>query len=145
MKLALSSAVAADTDRVFEALVDPAILQRCIPGCESLIQTGPDVYAATLKVGVAALKGSYSGKAAVTDKVPPHSLTLAFEGKGGPGFVRGSAAVVLTPDSGVTRIACDADVQVGGLIAAVGSRLVDAAARKLASDFFDRLARELTA
>lgn len=143
MKLTLSSVVSAPRDRVFAALVDPVILQRCIPGCESLTATGPDAYETTLKIGVAGLKGTYSGKAAIRDQRPSDSLTLGFEGKGGPGFVRGSAAIALSADGDATRITCEADVQVGGLIAAVGSRLVDAAAKKLAGDFFDQLSQEL--
>lgn len=143
MKLTISSVIPAACERVFAALVDPEVLRRAIPGCESLTETGPDEYAATLKVGVAGLKGTYGGKAAVRDKQPPDSLTLTFEGKGGPGFVRGSAAIVLSPDGETTRIACDADVQVGGLIAAVGSRLIEATARKLADDFFRNLSQQL--
>ena len=148
MKFVLESTVNADRERVFAALVDPAILQRCIPGCESLTSTGDDAYAATLKVGVAGMKGTYTGKAAITNKQPPDSMTISLDGKGGPGFVRGSAAHAFSadgPDGKGTRVACDADVQVGGLIAAVGSRLVEAAARKLADDFFRQLARELEA
>jgi len=144
MKLTLTSLIPASRDRVFAALVDPAVLQRCIPGCESLTATGPDAYAATLKIGVAGLKGTYSGKTVIRDQQPPDSLTLSFEGKGGPGFVRGSASIALSADGDATRIACEADVQVGGLIAAVGSRLVDAAAKKLADDFFKQLSRELS-
>jgi carbon monoxide dehydrogenase subunit G len=144
VKLAISSLVPAARERVFAALVDPAVLQRCIPGCETLTLTGPDTYEATLKIGVAGLKGTYGGKAAVRDKQPPDSLTISFDGKGGPGFVRGSAAIALTADGEATRVACDADVQVGGLIAAIGSRLVDAAAKKLADDFFKQLSRELS-
>ena len=143
MKLILTSLVPADRARVFAALVDPVVLRRCIPGCESLTATGPDAYAATLRIGVAGLKGTYSGKTAIRDQQPPDSLTLSFEGKGGPGFVRGTAAIVLSADGDATRVACEADVQVGGLIAAVGSRLVDAAAKKLADDFFKQLSREL--
>ncbi|HEV3139375.1 MAG TPA: carbon monoxide dehydrogenase subunit G, partial [Vicinamibacterales bacterium] len=148
MKLVLESTVAADRERVFAALVNPAILQRCIPGCESLTATGDDSYAATLKIGVAGLKGTYTGKAAITNRQAPDSMTISFDGKGGPGFVRGGAALAFTadgPGGDNTRVACDADVQVGGLIAAVGSRLVEAAARKLADDFFRQLARELEA
>ena len=111
--------------------------------CESLIETAPDEYQATLKIGIAGLKGTYTGKAVIRDRRPPEALTLAVEGKGGPGFVRGSAAIALTPDGESTRVACDADVQVGGLIAAVGSRLVEAAAKKLADDFFRQLSTSL--
>ena len=141
MKLSLSSSVSAPRERVFAALIDPAILQRSIPGCESLKETAPDTYDVTLKVGVAGMKGTYTGRASIRDAHPPESLTLAFEGKGGPGFVRGSAAITLSPEDegGATRVACDADVQVGGLIAAVGSRLVEAAAKKQADDFFRAL------
>jgi len=143
VKISLESTVPADRERVFAALVNPAILQRCIPGCESLTETGPDAYAATLKVGVAGLKGSYTGKAAIANRQPPESLTLNVDGKGGPGFLRGSAALALTSVPEGTRVVCDADVQVGGMIAAVGSRLIEAAARKLADDFFRQLAAEL--
>jgi carbon monoxide dehydrogenase subunit G len=146
MKIAIASVIPAPRDRVFAALIDPAVLRRCIPGCEMLTASGPDAYEATLKIGVAGFKGSYSGKAAIRNKQPPGSLTLSFEGKGGPGFVRGSAAISLVPEAGgdaATRVASDADVQVGGLIAAVGSRLVEAAARKLADDFFRQLSSEL--
>jgi len=146
MKVTLSSLLPAPPDRVFAALLDPAVLRRCIPGCATLTEIGPDTYEATLKIGVAGLKGTYNGKAAIRDKQPPGSLTMSFEGKGGPGFVRGSAAITLVPEAGgsaATRVAADVDLQVGGLIAAVGSRLVEAAAKKLADDFFRQLSSEL--
>lgn len=143
MKIAIGSVIHASPERVFAALIDPVVLKRCIPGCESLTPSGPDAYEATLRVGVAGLKGTYAGKAAIRDQHPPSSLTLGFEGKGGPGFVRGSAAIALAAEGGGTRITSEADVQVGGLIAAVGSRLVEAASKKLADDFFKQLSREL--
>jgi carbon monoxide dehydrogenase subunit G len=145
MTLTTSSLVSAPRDRVFAALVDPETLRRVIPGCESLEATGADTYEAKLKIGVAGMNGVYTGHAAVRDKNPPDSLTLAFDGKGGPGFVRGTAAVSLADENGSTRITSRADVQVGGLIAAVGSRLVEAASRKLSDEFFTRLNRELSA
>src|SRR5437588_10669398 len=95
--IASSFEIAQPRERVFAALVDPAVLQRCIPGCESLTATGPDQYEARLRIGVAGLKGSYTGKAELRDKHPPESFTLAFDGKGGPGFVRGTAKIRLTP------------------------------------------------
>src|SRR5712691_8042297 len=147
MKLTLTSVVPADRARVFAALIDPDVLRRCIPGCETFTAKGPDTYEAMLKIGVAGLKGTYSGKAAIRDKQPPGSLTMSFEGKGGPGFVRGSAAITLGPEAGgsaATRVAADVDLQVGGLIAAVGSRLVEAAAKRLADDFFRQLSSDLT-
>jgi hypothetical protein len=144
VKLTTSALIPASRDRVFAALVDPDVLRRCIPGCESLTASGAEAYEAILKIGVAGLKGRYAGKAAIRDRQPPGSLTLSFEGKGGPGFVRGSAAIALTEEGTGTRIVCESDVQVGGLIAAVGSRLVEAASKKLADDFFKQLSVVLT-
>ena len=143
MKLTLVSVLPVARDRVFAALVDPDILRNIIPGCEALTPTGPDQYAATLKVGAAGLKGTYTGSAAVRDKQPPDSLVLHFEGKGTPGFVRGSAAISLSGEGEATRITCDVDMVVGGLVAAVGSRLIEATAKKLSEVFFGQLAREL--
>jgi carbon monoxide dehydrogenase subunit G len=143
IRIASTATLALPPDRVFAALVDPAVLQRCIPGCEELKAIGPDVYEARLKIGVAGLKGTYVGKAQLRDKIPPESFTLSFDGSGAPGFVRGMARVRLTAEAPGTRMTSEADVQVGGLIAAVGSRLVEAAARKLADDFFRQLAAEI--
>ena len=143
MKISLSSTLGAGRQRVFDAFVSPTVLERCIPGCETLSATGPDAFATTLRIGVAGLKGTYRGTATIADRQPPDSLTLRFEGKGTPGFVRGSASITLVTEGDATRVACVADVQVGGVIAAVGSRLVEATARKLADDFFKQLSREL--
>jgi uncharacterized protein len=144
MKLKVSSTVPADRERVFAALIDPEVLRRAIPGCESLTPVGGDTYEATLRIGIAGLKGTYTGKASIREKHPPDALTLSFEGKGSPGFVRGASAIALTAEDTSTRVSADADVQVGGVIAAVGSRLVEAAAKKLADDFFRQLAEQLS-
>jgi carbon monoxide dehydrogenase subunit G len=143
MKLSASVLVAAPRERVFQALVDPAVLRRAIPGCESLTRTGEDTFAAKMTVGVAGVKGTYTGTAVVRDQQPHDALTLGFDGKGAPGFVRGTAALRLSDEAGATRVAYEADVQVGGVVAAVGSRLIEAAARKITDDFFRRLASEI--
>jgi uncharacterized protein len=143
VKISIATHLPVERGRVFAALVDPKILCRSIPGCEELTATGADTYAARLKVGVAGLKGSYNGTATIRDKQPPERLTLTFEGRGAPGFVRGSAAIALTEASDGTDVGCEADVQVGGLIAAVGSRLVEATGKKLADDFFRQLSEQL--
>jgi len=145
IKVSSSFALPLPPDRVFAALVDPAVLQRCIPGCEALEEVAPDVYEARLKIGVAGLRGSYRGRTEIKDKQPPHAFALVFDGKGAPGFVRGRADVRLAAEGEGTRVTSDAEVQVGGLIASVGSRLIDAAARKLADDFFRQLAVEIGA
>jgi uncharacterized protein len=143
VKFATGAAIAAPRERVFAALVDPEVLRRCIPGCEELTDAGNDVYKARIKIGMAGLHGIYSGTVSLRDRVAPESFALSFEGKGTAGFARGTARLRLDADDDRTRVTCDADVQVGGVIAAIGSRLVEAAARKLADDFFRQLAIEL--
>ena len=143
MKLSATYPLPAPPEKAFTALTDPDVLQACIPGCEQLTRSAPDTYDARLKIGVAGLKGTYSGTARMTDLQPPVSYTLEVNGRGAPGFVKGRAAIHLTDSAGVTELSCDADVQVGGLIAAVGSRLIEAAARKTMDDFFRCLAARL--
>lgn len=124
--------------RVYEALNDPAILRQAIPGCDKLLKTADDEYDAHLKLGIASIKGSYVGKVKLSDKHPPHKFTLHMEGKGGPGFVKGSTTVELKEHGAATKLAYHGQVQVGGLIAAIGSRLLDAVSKKLAGDFFKK-------
>ena len=129
--------------QVFEALNDPAILQQTIPGCEKLEKTAADEYSAQLKIGIAAVKGSYAGKVRLSDQQPPNRFTLHLEGKGAQGFVKGTARVELKAKDQGTELGYTADVQVGGLIAAVGSRMIEAAAKKMAADFFQRFSTAL--
>lgn len=143
MKIAISQRLEAPRDRVFAALTDPVLLQRCIDGCEKMTPTGEDAYDVELKVGVAGMKGNYKGKVRLTAKQAPESLTLAVEGKGVPGFVKGSAALRFADVGGATEISGEGDVTVGGLIAAVGSRLIEAAAKKMMADFFARVGAQL--
>ena len=139
MNIQGTCAIAAPPARVFEALTDPAMLQRVIPGCEKLEKTGDDEYSAQLKIGIASVKGSYVGKVRMTDKQPPHQFTLHLEGKGAPGFVKGSSRIELKSEGIKTKLTYSSEVQVGGLIAAVGSRIVEAAAKRLAGEFFEKL------
>ena len=126
-----------------EALNDPAVLQQTIPGCEKLEKTAEDEYSAQLKIGIAAVKGSYAGKVRLSDQQPPNRFTLHLEGKGAQGFVKGTARVELKAKDQGTELGYTADVQVGGLIAAVGSRMIEAAAKKMAADFFQRFSTAL--
>jgi len=143
MKIPIAQRLAAPRDRVFAALTDPALLQRCIDGCEKMTQTGEDAYDVELKVGVSGMKGVYKGRVRVSSKQAPESMTLAVEGKGVPGFVRGSASLRFADAGGATDITGEGDVTVGGLIAAVGSRLIEASAKKMMADFFGRVAAQL--
>src|SRR5438876_2168531 len=84
--------------QVWDLLLDPESLRTCIPGVESLTETSPDHFDAVMKVGVAAIKGTYKGKVGIIDREAPNSYTLLVEGSGGPGFVKGAAKVVLEPE-----------------------------------------------
>ncbi len=143
MRLTVVHAFPVPREKVYAALTDPAVLQRCIEGCEELVATGPDTFAAKLKVGVAAVKGSYSGTVRLTDRTPPESLTLTIEGKGLPGFVRSTASIRLAEKAGGTELTAEGEATVGGLIAAVGSRLVEGLAKKMIGEFFEKLSAEL--
>ena len=143
MKLSATYQINAPRDKVFAAITDPAVLQRAIDGCEKMVKTGEDSYDAHLKIGLAGLKGSYVGKIQLKDQKPPDSYTLLIEGKGAPGFVKGTARVRLADKGGQTELHCEAEAQVGGLIAAIGSRLIEATAKKMMDEFFRRFAEQL--
>jgi carbon monoxide dehydrogenase subunit G len=143
MKFQASYTLPAPRARVFAALTNPDIIQKCIDGCEKLVETGENSYDAHLKIGVAGLKGSYVGKVQLKDIKSPESYTLIMEGKGGPGFVKGTARIRLTEKGNETELHCDADAHVGGLIAAVGSRLREATAKKMMDEFFRKFGEQL--
>lgn len=144
MKLNGTYDLPAPRERVFQAITDPAVLQSIIDGCEKMVKTGEDSYDAHLKIGLAGIKGAYVGKIQLRDIQAPQSYTLSIEGKGGPGFIKGLAKVRLEENGSNTRLICDADAQVGGMIAAIGSRLIEAAAKKMMADFFQKFAAVVT-
>lgn len=145
MKLTGTYDIPAPRERVFAAITDPAILQKAIDGCEKMVKTADDSYDAHLKLGLAGIKGSYLGKVQLKDLQAPSSYTLLIEGKGGPGFVKGTARIQLAEKGEHTELTCEAEAQVGGMIAAIGSRLIEAAARKMMGDFFQRFIKQLSA
>src|SRR2546421_1105239 len=139
MKIEGTHDIPAPRPRVWEAFLDPEQLRQAIPGCEKLEAIGEDEYKATMKVGVGAVKGTFEGKVRITDKKAPDSYRMAVEGSGGPGFVRGEAAITLTDNAGGTRVAYSADVQVGGLIAGVGQRMLGGVSKMMTDQFFNRM------
>jgi len=128
----------------WDALNDPAVLQRCIPGCESITAAGDHAYEVAMTAAVGPVKARFKGRMELTDIAPPRSYTLHFDGQGGAaGFGKGNAQVELLPEGPtVTRLSYTANAQVGGKLAQIGSRLIDGAARKLADEFFQRFAAE---
>jgi uncharacterized protein len=145
MKLEGSHDVPAPRQKVWEAFLDPEQLRQAIPGCEKLEALGNDEYKATLKIGVGGVKGTFEGKVRLMDKNPPESYRMAVEGAGGPGFVRGETTITLSDIPEGTRVAYHADVQVGGLIASVGQRMLGGVSKMMADRFFTRMSELLQA
>ena len=143
MKIQATHEYSAPPEKVFAALIDPAVLQKCIEGCEQMEKTGDDSYDAKLKIGVAGIKGNYTGKVRIAEKKPPGSFTLQAEGNGAPGWVKGTAKIQISPKGERSELQCDADGQAGGLIAAVGSRLIEAAGKKMLNDFLRKIGEQL--
>lgn len=129
--------------KVWEALLDPALLTKAMPGCEKLEAVGEGEYKATMKIGIAAVKGTFEGKVKLSNLEPPTRYTMAVEGSGGPGFIRGTAALELSDVEGGTRVSYNADVQVGGLIAGVGQRLMGGVSKMMLDQFFSKMAEQL--
>jgi uncharacterized protein len=144
MKISGSSTLDAPVDKVWEAIQDPAVLARCLPGCESLAVVGDDRYAMSLTAGVAAIKGTYAGEVSLSDKVAPHSLTMRASGSGAPGTIDADVKVQLAPSAaGGTDLSYDADASVGGAIGGVGQRMLVGVSRKMAGQFFTALDRDI--
>jgi len=128
--------VASQAD-TWAALNDPEILKGCIPGCESIERVTDSEYAVRMTARIGPVAAKFKGKLTLSDLKPPQSYSIAFEGQGGvAGFGKGGAQVQLAPEGDATRLSYQVKASVGGKLAQIGSRLVDAAARKLADDFF---------
>src|SRR4029453_11044158 len=123
-------------DRVWDLLMDPAVISSCIPGCDRFEPDGEDRYNVTLTVGLAAITGTYSGTVVLTDKVPNTSYSLVVEGQGRPGVVKGRSANALRARGETTRVDGAGSVQTGGPIARVGQRLIGSVAKMMLDRFF---------
>lgn len=143
MKFSATYTFTASQERIFAALVDPAVLQKCIDVCEKMEKTGEDSYAAHLKIGVAGIKRSYIGKVRIADQKSPESFTLHAEVKGKPGWVQGTGKIEISAKDQGSELRCESEGRVGGVIAAVGSRLVEAAGKKMMNEFFRKLGQQL--
>ena len=133
--------IAAPREKVFAALNDQAVLQACIPGCESLEKTSDTEMKAKVRMRIGPVSASFSGKVTLSDIDPPNGYRISGEGQGGAaGFAKGGAVVTLREDAGETVLNYNVDAQVGGKIAQVGARLIDGTAKKLADEFFGKFA-----
>ncbi|AWJ91370.1 carbon monoxide dehydrogenase (plasmid) [Azospirillum baldaniorum] len=140
MDMSGSQRITAPRDKVWAALNDPDILRQCIPGCEEVQKTSDTEFTAKVVAKVGPVSAKFSGKVTLSDLDPPNGYTITGEGSGGAaGFGKGGAKVSLEPDgAAATVLSYTAHATVGGKLAQIGSRLVDATARKMADDFFNR-------
>jgi len=130
----------------WKALNDTEFLKACITGCESIEPAGENAYTVLMTARVGPVSAKFKGKLALNDINPPDSYSIAFEGQGGvAGFAKGGAQVQLAPAEGGTKLTYTAKANVGGKLAQIGSRLVDAAAQKVANDFFAAFNAKLAA
>lgn len=137
MEMTGEERIAASQAATWAALNDPEILKACIPGCDSIERVADNEYQVLMVARIGPVSAKFKGKLALADINPPDSYSLAFEGQGGAaGFGKGSARVRLEPDGEGTLLRYEARANVGGKLAQIGSRLVDAAAKKISQDFF---------
>ena len=137
MELKDKREISASRQEVWDALMDPAVLKDCIPGCQEMTGSAAEGFEATVVQKVGPVKATFKGNVRIEDQNPPESCTITGEGKGGPaGFAKGGAKVSLSETGGVTTLHYDVDAKVGGKLAQLGGRVVDAFAKKMADQFF---------
>ena len=145
MKVQGTASLPAKREQVWDLLNDPNRLAKCLPGAERLEPDGPDRYKVAMKFGIAAFSGKFQGSVELAEKKPPESLKMRVEGRGVPGFMKGEGTISLREKSGVTEVKYEGEAQVGGVIASVGQRMIEAASKKIMQQFFDAAAAELKA
>jgi len=138
--------IPASQQDTWKALNDPDILKACVPGCESITRVHDNEYQVMMTARVGPVSAKFRGRMSLSDIKPPQSYSLAFEGQGGAaGFAKGAAQVKLEPRGDhETRLSYDVKANVGGKLAQIGSRLVDAAAKKVADEFFQNFNKRMS-
>ena len=136
----------APRETVWKALNDPEILKQSIPGCEELVKVSDTELTARVAAKVGPVSARFNGKVTLSDLDPPNGYTISGEGQGGvAGFAKGGAQVHLKDQGGGTLLTYAVQAQIGGKLAQIGSRLIDATARKMSEDFFTRFAAAVSA
>ncbi len=143
MKLEGTYTFNAPREVVYKVLLSPAALKACMPGCERLEETAPDVFESVMKIGVASVKGTFTGKVQMKEKTPPAAFTMDVEGSGLAGFMKGEGRVELVDLGGKTEVKYAGDAQVGGLIAGVGQRMIGGVAKVMIGQFFKAMEEQL--
>ena len=133
--------IAAPREKVWDALNDPEVLKQCIAGCEELDKTSDIEFSARVHTRIGPVSAKFTGKVELSEIDPPNGYRISGEGQGGvAGFAKGGATVKLTEDGSETLLEYEANATVGGKLAQIGSRLIDATARKMADEFFGKFA-----
>lgn len=145
MKIQGTHTFDAPRERVWRALLDPAVLARTLPGCEKLERVGENDFRGALNVQVGPVKGQFQGTLRLTDVRPLEGYHMKLDGKGPAGFMNGEGDLRLTDAGSSTVLAYDIDSQVGGRVAAVGQRLLESSAKSITRQGLEGLARELAA
>lgn len=143
MKVSGSYTLDAPRQQVWEALNDIDVLARVVPGCQRLEQTGDNEYEGTLKIGIAAVRGTYSGKIRIVDIQAPTHYKLIANGRSSSGVVDGSGTVDLEEQDGKTVLTYGGDADIGGTLASVGQRLIEGASRQLINQSLKALAAQV--
>ena len=137
--------IPAPREKVWDALNDPEVLKACIPGCQSLEKVSENELRATAAVRIGPINARFNGKVQLSDLDPPNAYTITGEGQGGAaGFAKGGAKVRLADDAGLTVLSYDVLAQVGGKMAQLGARLIDASAKQMSDQFFNRFVEVLS-
>ena len=123
-------------------LLNTDVLSRAMPGCQSLIPIGPDQYEVRMKMAISSIQGLFAGKIRIADQNPPSSYRLLIDSQGKLGFVRGGGLLTLVADGDSTRVHILGEVQVGGLVASVGERMLDMTTKMIIKRFFNSLEAE---
>jgi carbon monoxide dehydrogenase subunit G len=143
MKITGREAIPYPVETVWDALLDPAVLVRTIPGCERLVAAGEHAYDMTVTAGVASIRGSYDGACTLSDLVPHESLVMHLQGAGAPGTIDATVEVSFRQSGDQTVIEYDADATVGGMVGGVGQRMLASVSKRTAGEFFANVANAI--
>lgn len=144
MKMSDTREIAATPQEVYDALLDPAVLQACVPGAQDVTGSAEEGFEATVVQKVGPVKATFKGAVTLSNMVAGESLTITGEGKGGAaGFAKGGAEVRVALSEAGCTLSYDVEAKVGGKLAQLGSRIIDGFAKKMADQFFANLQESL--
>lgn len=143
MKIQGSYKVPAAREVVYQQLLNPDALSQALPGCQKLTPNPDGSYEAEMKVGIAAVKGTYHGRVEILEQNPPERFRMRVDAKGKGGFLKGEGEIVLANGDAGTTVSYSGETQVGGLFASVGQRMIEVATRQIVGQFFQAFTRQI--